>query len=138
MLKQNPKVEEPYEGDPLVRVCEGDRMKVLSLLGAWSTKLEAQRHREYPTYARNVAGIPLPGVPASIIPATPLGVIQRERGEDGIIWMSPSTGCFPLQETVAFILSTCTRVEKLMPHLYFSARWNYLRASASLAVLGGW
>ena len=34
MLKQNPKVEEPYAGDPLVRVCEGDRMKVLSLLGA--------------------------------------------------------------------------------------------------------
>ena len=34
MLKQNPKVEEPYAGDPLVRVCEGGRMKVLSLLGA--------------------------------------------------------------------------------------------------------
>lgn len=33
MLKQNPKVEEPYAGDPLVRVCEGGRMKVLSLLG---------------------------------------------------------------------------------------------------------
>jgi len=33
--------------------------------------------REYPTSTRNVAGIPLPGVPVSIIPATPLGVIQR-------------------------------------------------------------
>ena len=43
MLKQNPKVEEPYAGDPLVRVCEGDRMKVLSLLGA---ALKTQRHRE--------------------------------------------------------------------------------------------
>ena len=46
MLKQNPKVEEPYAGDPLVRVCEGGRMKVLSLLGAWSTRLEAPSHRE--------------------------------------------------------------------------------------------
>ena len=60
MLKQNPKVEEPYAGDPLVRVCEGGRMKFLSLLGAWSTRLEAPRHKEYPVVAKMLREFRLP------------------------------------------------------------------------------
>jgi hypothetical protein len=59
---------------------------------------------------RNVAGIPVAGVPfdklragpATIIPATPLGVIQRERG--ATMRLLP-LNVF-LQETVAFILAT--------------------------------
>jgi hypothetical protein len=48
-----------------------------------------------------------------------------------------------LQETVAFIFSTCTRVEKLTPHLYFlpfeaCVKEGLLCVLVSLAVLGGW
>jgi hypothetical protein len=100
---------------------------------AWSTRLEAQRHREYPASARNVAGIPLPGVPVSIIPATPLGVIQRERG--GGTWRSNGSPDLVLlllneflQETVAFILGTCNRVNEI--NATFSSISRCLRVSS--------
>jgi hypothetical protein len=38
-----------------------------------------------------------------------------------------------LQETVAFILGTCTRVNEKKPHSL-----RFLGVSVSLAVLGGW
>jgi hypothetical protein len=43
-----------------------------------------------------------------------------------------------LQETVAFILGPCTHGNEINATFAFSSLWNYLRASASLAVLGGW
>jgi hypothetical protein len=108
---------------------------------AWSTRLEAQRHRECPTSARNVAGIPLPGVPVSIIPATPLGVIQRAlrqssgQARGGRTWRSNGSPDLVLlllneflQETVAFILGTCNRVNEI--NATFSSISRCLRVSS--------
>jgi hypothetical protein len=55
------------------------------------------------------------GVPEPKIPRRFLGAIDRERGGN-----SPLLPLLVfLQETVAFIFSTCIHVEKLTPHLNF-------------------
>jgi hypothetical protein len=71
------------------------------------------------------------GVPEPKIPRRFLGAIDRERGGNSPLLPALSLACGELvepwkgplfvflQETVAFIFSTCIRVEKLTPHLHF-------------------
>ena len=79
------------------------------------------------------------GVPESKIPRRFLEAIPRERGgvyKNSSPALSDVEGSLYelLQETVAFILSTCIRVEKLTPHLYYFSMAAVILAKASLCL----